>query len=39
VHGLRDRRLTPLRALGVIGMFGMMVARVWALYKTRMVVL
>jgi hypothetical protein len=27
-----DRRLAPLRALGVIGIFGIMVACLWGLY-------
>jgi membrane-associated phospholipid phosphatase len=34
-----DRRLAPFRALGVIGIFGIMVACLWGLYKTRIVVL
>jgi len=34
-----DRRLAPLRTLGVIGIFGIMVAGLWVLYKTRLVVL
>ena len=35
----RDRRLAPIRALGVVWIFGIVVACVWVLYKTRMVVL
>lgn len=34
-----DRRRAPLRALGVIGTFGLVVACFWVLYQTRMVVL
>ena len=30
----RDRRLAPLRALGVVGIFGGVVAALWVLYKT-----
>jgi membrane-associated phospholipid phosphatase len=34
-----DRRLAPFRALGVVGIFGIMVACLWGLYRTRIVVL
>jgi hypothetical protein len=34
----RDRCLAPLRALGVVGIFGAVVACFWVLYKTGMVV-
>jgi len=34
-----DRRRAPLRALGAIGAFAFVVACVWILYQTRMVVL
>jgi hypothetical protein len=30
--------VAPLRALGVIGMFGLVVACLWVPYRTRMVV-
>jgi len=33
-----DRRLAPLRALGVVGIFGIVVACLWVLHQTRMVV-
>lgn len=39
VIAARDRRLAPLRALGVIGIFGILVACFWVLYKARIVVL
>ena len=39
VIAARDRRLAPLRALGVIGILGIMVACLWVLYKTRVLVL
>ena len=38
VTAARDRRLAPLRALGVIGIFGIMAACLWVLYKTGIVV-
>jgi hypothetical protein len=34
-----DRRVAPFRALGVIGIFGIMVACLWGLYKIKIVVL
>lgn len=33
-----DRRLAPRRALGVLGIFGIVVACLWVTYKSRMVV-
>ncbi len=34
----RDRRRAPLRALAVIGIFGIMVAGFWVAYRIQMVV-